>query len=139
MKRTLKIATALTLLFALALCLISCNGQKDLWENATYTSDTELGEGEKVFTLEVTAAEKTVTFTVKTDGDTVGDALSELELIDGEEGQFGLYVKEVNGIIADFDADGCFWAFYVDGVSSMSGVDTTPITEGATYRLAHEK
>ncbi len=139
MKRTAKIATALILLFAFALCLISCNGQNDPWESAKYTEDKTLGEGEVQFTLEVEADDRKVTFTVKTNEETVGDALTELELIDGEEGQFGLYVKEVNGITADFDADGYYWAFYVDGALSMVGIDGTPVTDGAAYKLAREK
>ena len=54
-------------------------------------------------------------FVVSTDKETVGDALLELNLIEGEEGDYGLYVKTVNGITADYDTDGTYWAFYVNG------------------------
>ena len=37
------------------------------------------------------------------------------------------------------DADGMYWAFYVDGAYASTGVDTTPITEGATYALTATK
>ena len=69
----------------------------------------------------------------------MGDALLELKLIDGEESQYGLYVKTVNGVTADFDKDKEYWAFYVNGEYAMSGVDTTEIEAGATYSFKVEK
>ena len=67
------------------------------------------------------------------------EALLELELINGDEGQYGLYVKEVNGITADYDVDQTYWAFYVDGEYAMSSVDTTEIEDGKTYSFKVEK
>lgn len=131
-------------LVALALCLLlSACGESakdaNLWETATYQADTELGEGEKTAVVEVKAGEKLVTFTVNTDGETLGDALLEHGLIEGEESQFGLYLKVVNGITADFDEDKTYWAFYIDGEYATSGVDGTKITEGTVYRLERRK
>jgi len=97
------------------------------------------GEGEKEFTLTVSdkeGAEKTVT--VKTDAKTVGEALAALYIIAGEDGEWGLYVKTVDGITADYDTDGTYWAFYIDGEYAMTGVDATEITEGATYQFKVE-
>lgn len=45
----------------------------------------------------------------------------------------------VNGIIADYDVDKTYWAFYINGEYAMSGVDTTKIEEGAAYSLKVEK
>ena len=108
MKHTAKIITSLLLIFAMLFCIVSCGGKKPaegLWASATYTEDTTLGEGSKTITVEVTAEEKTVVFTVKTDADTVGAALLEHNLIAGDQGDYGLYVKTVNGILADFDVE----------------------------------
>ena len=150
MKRTMKtnaksIISAL-LMLALTVCLVcslvACNKpdeQTDVWKNAKYSSQTELGEGERSLVVEVTADEKTVTFTVKTDKTTVGEALLDCNLISGEAGQYGLYVKEVNGIVADYDVDGTYWAFYVNGEYAMTGVDTTEITEGVVYQLVRSR
>ena len=69
----------------------------------------------------------------------MGEALQELELIDGEEGPYGLYVKTVNGITADFDKYKEYWAFYIDGEYAMSGVDKTEIEAGSTYSFKVEK
>ena len=77
-------------------------------------------------------------FEIHTDKKIVGEALLELNLIDGEQGDYGLYVKTVNGITVDFDKDGKYWAFYVGGEYAMSGVDSTEITAGSTYAFKVE-
>ncbi len=77
-------------------------------------------------------------FEIHTDKEMVGEALQELNLIDGEEGEYGLFVKTVNGITADYDTDGVYWAFYVNGEYATSGVDVTQITEGDSYALKVE-
>ena len=78
-------------------------------------------------------------FEIHTDKEIVGEALLDLELIAGDEGEFGLYVKTVNGITADYDVDQTYWAFYVDGEYAMSGVDATTIEDGMTYAFKVEK
>ena len=67
------------------------------------------------------------------------EALLAEGLIEGENGAYGLYVKKVNGIVADYDIDKTYWAFYINGEYAMSGVDTTEIVEGATYSFKVEK
>ena len=101
--------------------------------------DTELGEGAKTVTVEVVAAEQTVKFTVHTDKETVGAALLELGLIAGEESQYGLYIKQVNGITADYDVDQTYWAFYINGEYAMTGADSTELTDGAVYKFERAK
>lgn len=98
-----------------------------------------LGEGSKQFNFGVYDLDGAETwFEIHTDDDTVGAALLELGLIEGDEGPYGLYVKTVNGITADYDKDKVYWAFYVNDDYAASGVDTTEIEEGAVYsfRLA---
>ena len=70
---------------------------------------------------------------------TVGDALLELGLVEGDEGAYGLFVKSVNGIVADYDVDKTYWAFYVNGEYAMSGVDVTEIEGDAVYMFKVEK
>ena len=115
---------------------IPANG---VWQNATYRKDTEFGSGAKTAVVQVKAEDQIVTFTIKTDKDTVGAALLEHGLIAGEEGQFGLYVKVVNGMTADYDVDQSYWAVYVNGEYAMTGIDSTDIVEGNTYQLAYTK
>ncbi|MCM1182717.1 MAG: DUF4430 domain-containing protein [Roseburia sp.] len=103
------------------------------------TQDSVLGTGETKFTFTVTDRDGNETrFEIHTDKATVGEALVELDLIAGDESEYGLYVKTVNGITADYDEDGVYWAFYVDGEYATSGVDTTAVTEGADYAFKVE-
>ena len=140
MKKTIKQTVAILLALVFMAALVSCNkNETDVWESATYTEDQTFGEGAKTVIVEIKAQERSVTFTVKTDNDTVGAALMEHGLIDGEEGPYGLYVKAVNGMKADYDTDKYYWALYVNGEISMTGVDTTEITEGATYQMIYSK
>lgn len=141
MKQTIKTTFSLILVLALSVCLVSCTAvdKTGVWDNATYTSDNAFGDGAKTLTVEVKAEEQRVTFTIHTDKDTVGAALLEHELIDGDEGEYGLYIKSVNGITADYDVDGAYWAFYIDGDYAITGVETTEITEGAIYQLVYTK
>lgn len=138
MKSKVQSIVSLILLLTLMLLAVSCKPTDgaDVWESATYRTDMEFGNGAKVVTVEVAAEEKVITFTVRTDKETVGEALMEHGLLAGDVRQFGLYVKVVNGITADYDIDQSYWAFYIDGEYAMTGVDTTAITEGAVYRLA---
>ena len=93
-----------------------------------------LGEGSKVFDFSVVESDGTTAwFEIHTDAEKVGEALMELELLEGDEGPYGLYVKTVNGITADYDKDKVYWAFYVNNEYGTSGVDMTEIEEGAVY------
>lgn len=110
-----------------------------VWANATYLSDKEFGEGNKKVEVEVEANGQSVTFTINTDADTLGAALLEHNLIAGEEGQFGLYVKTVNGMLADYDINKSYWGFYQNGEYLMTGVDTTEIDGGEHFEIVYSK
>ena len=134
-------------IYALLLCLLltvslafaaGCGKDKPAAGNANGEA-TVLGEGEKVFDLTVTDADgQDALFEVHTGKTTVGAALLEVELIDGEQGQYGLYVKTVNGIEADADKDQAYWAFYVNGEYATYGVDLTEIVDGDSYAFKYE-
>lgn len=101
---------------------------------------TIVGEGAVQFAFTVVDKDgNEIAFEIHTDKEIVGEALLDLELIAGDDGAYGLYVKTVNGITADYDTDQTYWAFYVDGEYATSGVDTTPIEEGKTYTFKVEK
>lgn len=133
---------------AMAFTMTGCSG-KDNSDAATEENITEsdndqtaevLGEGETVFTFIVTDADGNDTqFEIHTDKKTVGEALSDLGLIAGEDSEYGLYVKTVNGVTADYDTDKTYWAFYVNGEYAQSGVDTTDVVGGDTYSFKIEK
>ena len=135
-----KIALSLLSLL-LIFSLTACFGSKPVgeWGTVSYSEDTTVGKGAKTAVVEIVTEEKIVTITLKTDEEILGAALLAEKLIGGEDGAYGLYVKEVNGVVADYDVDQTYWAFYADGKYAMTGVDTTPIEEGKIYRLSKEK
>ncbi len=141
-KRVLSFILCMVLIAAIALFTTGCNENTEAPETTT-SAQAEvkvLGEGENKFSFTVTDIDaNTSEFEIHTDKKIVGEALLDLGLIKGEEGPYGLYVKEVNGISADFDKDGTYWAFYIDGEYAMSGVDLTEIEEGKVYSFKVEK
>ncbi len=114
-------------------------------ENTPLESNIEvgakvLGEGKNKFDFSVVDIDGNVTqFVIQTDKEIVGEALIELGLIKGDAGPYGLYVKEVNGIVADYDKDKTYWGFYVDGGYAMTGVDMTKIESGKVYSFKVSK
>ena len=150
--KSLSLILCMVLIAAMTLFTTGCSDTKDdNKETATSTSDAGettgadksdsnvLGKGETSFTFSVTDVEgKETVYTINTDKKTVGEALLELDMIAGDEGEYGLYVKTVNGITVDYDKDGKYWAFYIDGEYAMTGVDVTDIEEGASYAFKVE-
>ena len=131
---------SLVLVFVLiaAAALTGCSGKPAETTGAPEPAGqtTVLGEGSK--TMDFTVVDKegvTHLYTIHTDAENVGQALMELELIDGEEGPYGLYIKSVLGQVLDYETDGMYWGFYVNGDYALTGVDQTPITEGDAYLL----
>lgn len=142
MKTTWKALTAVMLGAAMLLAVAGCGkgeAAEGLWKDAVYTEDTELGEGAKTVKVVVEAEEKKVTFTIKTDAEMLGEALIENELVEGEEGEFGLYIKKVNGMTADYDVDQSYWGFFKDGEYMMTSADLTPFKDGEQYELVYTK
>ncbi len=142
-----KLASVL-LALAMMVAVVGCGSTTEIPESQVTTEDatevapevTALGEGAHAFMFTVVDGEgKEMHFAINTDKETVGEALLELELIKGEPGAYGLYVKEVYGITADYEVNQTYWAFYVNDEYATSGVDTTAIEEGASYAFKVEK
>lgn len=92
------------------------------------------------FTLKVVGADgNTKSCPVVSNCETVGEALIDAGLIEGEEGPYGLYVKKVCGETADYDKDGTYWALYVGGEYSTKGVDTLKCSEVTEVEFRVEK
>ena len=140
MKTTKQLLSAL-LCLAVLLCAFTACGKdpapENSWENAVYTEDTALGEGAKTLSITVSMQENTVVFTVKTDADTLKDALLPLSLIQGEQQSAGYMVYYVNGVRADYNEDGAYWAIMQGDDYLMTGVDTTPIADGDSYAFVY--
>ena len=133
---------AMMLAFLLILCAAGCGsigGTTPDEEPVVHDGDT-IGEGSRTFAAQIVDLDgNAISFTVKTDKTIVGEALQELGVLQGEEGPYGLYIKAVNGKTLDYDKDGAYWAFYVDGAYATAGVDETDIVETSIYLLKAEK
>lgn len=147
MKKTTSFILCIVLIVAMALSTTGCNGNQDNVTPSAPATNTDtdagdvtvLGDGSTSFDFSVTDQDGNATqFEIHTNKATVGEALLELNLIAGDDGEYGLYVKTVNGITADYDKDGKYWAFYVDGEYATTGVDSTQITDGASYAFKIE-
>lgn len=144
------------LIVAMALTSVGCGGKNQDAKNessvvaqsevsveasaAVEGEATVLGEGNIKFSLTVVDQDGNETdFQILTDKETVGEALLDVDLIAGDESEYGLYVKTVNGVTADYDKDKTYWAFYVNGEYANTGVDSTPVEDGAVYSFRIEK
>ncbi|MBE6949756.1 MAG: DUF4430 domain-containing protein [Ruminococcaceae bacterium] len=135
---------SLVLVFVLiaALALTGCSGkpaETTAPPEQPAEQATVLGEGSKSFNLTIVDKEGNEhLYEIHTDEEMVGYALIAHELIEGEEGPYGMYIKSVLGQVLDYDTDGMYWSFYVGSEYAMTGVDQTPITEGEHYQLKAE-
>ena len=135
------IISAIVLVLAMSLVFCGCTNKTDAETTTTEVAsiNSEDNGYEKSFVFEVVDKDgnKKQT-TIETNGQYVGKVLQELEYIKGEQGEFGIYIKEVDGIVADYDIDGTYWAFYIDDVMSMTGADQVEIVEGSVYSFRVE-
>ena len=126
MKKAIKV---FAVVFALILAVSILGCQKKEKEEA----------GTKTFKVEVYDLEGTkTTFEYKSNAQNVGEALQAAGLISGEDSQYGLMVTTVNGLTVKWEDDGKYWAFYINGEYANTGVDSTPIEEGAVYTFKVE-
>ena len=89
--------------------------------------------GDKAYTLTVVDAEGNETVhELQTDEEMLGPALLKEGLIAGEDSEFGLFVKTVDGITASGDE---WWCLTIDGKETETGVDSTPVEDGGKYEF----
>ena len=125
----LRFASLIAVVLIAAMVLTACGGKTETKENT----------GLKTFTFTVVDPDgNSESFTLESEAATVGEALMAEGLIKGEDGPYGLYVKEVKGIPLDYETHGMYWAFYVNGEYAMTGVDQTPVEHDAQYMLKAE-
>lgn len=145
LNKLLALLLALVMVLALAACGNKEQDNGGAGDDANVVNDgvvadgATVGEGKTAFTVEVVQLDGTsIKFTVNTDKATVGEALLDLGIVAGDTTEYGLYIKTVNGVTLDYDADGAYWAFYINGEYASTGVDSTNIEAGATYTLKGE-
>ncbi len=165
LKKSLSLILTLCLIAAIGLTLTSCGDDNESGENYipahSVASSTETeskseyvpGDDYGISAQDVNKDNGNISFIFRvvdqydcntiyrifTNEKTVGVALQELNMISGEESNYGLYVKTVNGITADYDTDQAYWAFYVNNEYATTGIDSTDIVKDAEYCLKYTK
>ncbi len=124
---------------ATATATVAPSADQGPWANAKYKEDTSLGEGANQIILTVKVEENSVKFTINSDKTKLGEILLDNELVQGEQGAYGLYIKYVNGIRADYELDKAYWEITKDGEMVNSGADSIEILSGDKYELTYKK
>ena len=95
-------------------------------------------EGQKKITIQIThmdkAAHKDQTFEVKTKEEFLLAAARSVVKVEGDPGEFGLYVKTVDGETAD-ESKQQWWCIMVNGEMGALAIDSQPVTDGGKYEL----
>lgn len=122
MKKNAKLLGALIAAVAILLCVWLCLKPSGV-------------VGSKELVVQVVYADaSSKDFHISTDAAYLGEALKEAELIEGEDGPYGMFITAVDGVAAD-DSLQQWWCVTKGGESVTTGVDTTPIEDGDHFEL----
>ena len=92
-------------------------------------------QGGKTIAVQVVLLDgESTDYTIQTDEEYLRGALESIDLIEGSESEYGLFVTTVNGVTVD-DSKQQWWCFTQDGEMLMTGVDTTPIADGDHFEI----
>ena len=123
MSKMSKKIVAVLLAVMMVLSLAACGGKE------------EGNPGDKDLTVTVVHGDgSSKEISVSTDAENLRDALEPEGIIAGEESEFGLFVKTVDGETAD-DAQQQWWAVSKDGAMAETGVDSIVIADGESYEF----
>ena len=101
-------------------------------------------EGTKAYTFIVVDKDgNSKEYTGKTDAEYLRGLMDEIKAdgdfsYEGSDGDYGLYITTVNGVTADYDADGAYWSIYVNDEYGQYGADQQPVADGDTFKLCYE-
>ena len=102
-----------------------------------FATRPQVQEGGKAFTVTVVHADGTEkAFSYSTDAEFLGAFLYEEGLILADESNPGMF-HTVDGEKADWNENQSYWAFYEGEAYANQGIETTPIADGAVYKLVY--
>ena len=90
-------------------------------------------EGTKNITVDVVANGETETFTYATEAETLEEAVG--DLVEGEKGDYGLFITAVNGITADAANEEWWCITKNDGEAVATGISEIKIADGEKYEI----
>lgn len=125
MRETKKTILAVIILAAAAALMLG------LWQ----LTRPETQAGAKTVAVEVVHGDGSAKeFTYHTDAEYLGQVLLAEELIQGDQGPYGLFITAVDGETAQ-DSLRQWWCITKGGEKVETGVDTTPIADGDRFEL----
>lgn len=125
MKKKTKIIVAVVALIAVIAAMVG----------VYFVTRPDTNEGNKQIIVEVISKdEASKDFKIKTDKEYLGEALQDEKLVEGEVGQYGLFIKTVDGYTAD-DSKQEWWCITKDSEQVNTSADTTPIADGDHFEL----
>lgn len=135
---TQKMKRVLTLVLCLCLCLAvfaGCGAQPQ--DGSVADSSASSVEEKAQITVKIVFPDGTdKTLSISTDKEFLADALVDEGIIEYVED--GLYTT-VDGVTADFSADGSWWCLTKDGVMTNDGFNTQPIADGDKFEITYTK
>lgn len=95
----------------------------------------ETTAGEKELTIQVVHGDQSEkTFEVTTSAEFLADVLKEHDIVQGEDGPYGLYILTADGETVDEDNQE-WWCVTRSGESLTTGASETPVADGEHYEL----
>ena len=100
-----------------------------------YVARPQTSAGEKDLTIQVVHSDlSSQTFEVTTSAEFLAEVLTEHDIVQGEDGPYGLYILTADGETAD-EANQEWWCITRGGESLTTGASETPISDGEAYEL----
>ncbi|MDE7270076.1 MAG: DUF4430 domain-containing protein [Acetatifactor sp.] len=96
--------------------------------------------GSKSITIEVVDdRQETTAYQLQTEVEFLRQAMEEAEGLSfsGTESEYGMMVDTVNGLTADYNTDGAYWSFYVNGDYCNYGIDSQPVLDGDIFSIRY--
>ncbi|MCM1283408.1 MAG: DUF4430 domain-containing protein [Muribaculaceae bacterium] len=105
-----------------------------------FVAGAKTSQGAKTITIEVVDdTGSSTSYEVHTDAEYLRAAMEEAKGLTfaGSESEYGMMVETVNGVTADYEADGSYWAFYVNDAYCEYGIDSQPVADGDSFGIIY--
>ena len=134
-KRILTKILALALVLLIAVCSLTACGTED---KKSGVNSSENGEKQTVsITVTIVGKDKTEKkLTFETERKYLGDVLYDEGLVTKEEYESGYYTY-IDGVRADYNADGSWWCFTKGGETVMVGANDLEISDGDKFEITN--
>ena len=103
---------------------------------ATIVETKTVGTGGKTITVSVVNDKNEAThYTVKTDAEMLDRALLDNGIVEGEIGQYGLFITSAGGLVAEGNG---WWGIYVGDGMADTGASFIKVADGGSYAVVYK-